>query len=203
MRRHLRHLHRAGLPHPLLGGLLADRVLGYTQEHLPRRHADGLGYITLACRASAPSTSRLALIILGNGFFKPNISTLLGNLYNDDAVPGPQGQRLQHLLHGHQHRCLRLQPVRGLHAEQLRLGRCLRHGGRGHVHRPHRVRHRSEALPPRGREEARAEGGHGPVSGCSPRCSCRPSSWASARGRSRATCSAATARTPSSSPPSR
>jgi POT family proton-dependent oligopeptide transporter len=30
----------------------------------------------------------LGLIIVGNGFFKPNISTLLGNVYNrDDLKP--------------------------------------------------------------------------------------------------------------------
>lgn len=41
-----------------------------------------LGYIGLSFDGSMAFYSSLGLIIVGNGFFKPNISTLLGNLYN-------------------------------------------------------------------------------------------------------------------------
>ncbi|NDC31354.1 MAG: MFS transporter [Bacteroidetes bacterium] len=57
---------------PFLGGLLADRILGYS------------GYLGLAIPGTNYFYISLFLIVLGNGFFKPNISTLLGNLYNDE-----------------------------------------------------------------------------------------------------------------------
>ena len=40
------------------------------------------GYLTLAIPGVQTFYIGLLLIIIGNGFFKPNISTLLGNLYN-------------------------------------------------------------------------------------------------------------------------
>jgi proton-dependent oligopeptide transporter, POT family len=43
----------------------------------------GLGYIGLAFPGQAAFFIALLLIIVGNGFFKPNISTLVGNLYNN------------------------------------------------------------------------------------------------------------------------
>lgn len=68
---------------PFLGGLLADRVLGYKNSILIGGVLMGLGYLGLALPGLTAFYSSLFLIILGNGFFKPNISTLLGNLYND------------------------------------------------------------------------------------------------------------------------
>ncbi len=68
---------------PFLGGLLADRVLGYTRSIFLGGTLMGLGYIGLSLPGMGAFYASLALIILGNGFFKPNISTLLGNLYND------------------------------------------------------------------------------------------------------------------------
>ncbi len=68
---------------PFIGGLLADRVLGYRLSITIGGILMGLGY----CGLSIPGTSTfyisLLLIIIGNGFFKPNISTMLGNVYND------------------------------------------------------------------------------------------------------------------------
>lgn len=69
---------------PFLGGLLADRVLGYTRSIFIGGTLMGLGYIGLALPGMAAFYTSLALICLGNGFFKPNISTLLGNLYNQE-----------------------------------------------------------------------------------------------------------------------
>lgn len=67
---------------PLLGGYLADRYLG-------QRLAITIGGITMACGQFAlfAHQSReflwigLILLIVGNGFFKPNISTIVGQLY--------------------------------------------------------------------------------------------------------------------------
>ncbi|GJQ63794.1 MAG: hypothetical protein SCALA702_28470 [Melioribacteraceae bacterium] len=69
---------------PFLGGLLADRVLGYRLAITIGGALMGLGYIGLAFPGDGIFFISLLLIIVGNGFFKPNISTLVGNLYNND-----------------------------------------------------------------------------------------------------------------------
>ncbi len=68
---------------PFIGGLLADRLLGYRLAISIGGCLMGIGYIGLALPGNTAFFISLLLIILGNGFFKPNISTLLGNLYND------------------------------------------------------------------------------------------------------------------------
>ncbi len=69
---------------PFIGGLLADRVLGYRKSILIGGLLMSAGYICLGLPDGAAFYPALLLIILGNGFFKPNISTLLGNQKNDD-----------------------------------------------------------------------------------------------------------------------
>jgi POT family proton-dependent oligopeptide transporter len=69
---------------PFLGGLLADRILGYRKAIFIGGALMGLGYIGLAIQGYTAFYISLLLIIVGNGFFKPNISTLLGNLYGED-----------------------------------------------------------------------------------------------------------------------
>ena len=68
---------------PFLGGLLADRVFGYRRSIFLGGTLMGLGYMGLALPGMTAFYTSLGLIIFGNGFFKPNISTLLGNLYNE------------------------------------------------------------------------------------------------------------------------
>lgn len=68
---------------PFLGGLLADRILGYRRSIFIGGTLFALGYIGLAIPGYTAFYVSLLFIIVGNGFFKPNISTLLGNLYND------------------------------------------------------------------------------------------------------------------------
>jgi len=69
---------------PFIGVLLADRVLGYRKSILIGGLLMAAGYIALGLPNGVAFYPALFLIILGNGFFKPNISTLVGNLYNDD-----------------------------------------------------------------------------------------------------------------------
>jgi len=64
---------------PLLGGMLADRVLG-------RRRAVVVGAVLMAIGHFLMASERMFLValmvlILGNGCFKPNISTQVGALY--------------------------------------------------------------------------------------------------------------------------
>ena len=70
---------------PFLGGFLADRLLGYIKAIYIGGTLMGLGYIGLGLfKDVSMFYVSMGLIIIGNGFFKPSISTLLGNLYSDD-----------------------------------------------------------------------------------------------------------------------
>ena len=70
---------------PFIGGLLADRILGYRKSIIIGGILMGLGYILMSIKDLNFLYLSMTLIILGNGFFKPNISTLLGNVYNDES----------------------------------------------------------------------------------------------------------------------
>ncbi len=73
---------------PFIGGLLADRYLGYIRSIFLGGTLMSLGYFGLALPGDTALYLSLGLIIVGNGFFKPNISTLLGNIYNrEDLKP--------------------------------------------------------------------------------------------------------------------
>jgi POT family proton-dependent oligopeptide transporter len=69
---------------PFIGGLLADRVLGYRKAITIGGILMGIGYCLMAVHSLAALYLSMTLVILGNGFFKPNISTLLGNVYNSE-----------------------------------------------------------------------------------------------------------------------
>ncbi|HAA01153.1 MAG: peptide MFS transporter [Flavobacteriales bacterium] len=70
---------------PFIGGLLADRILGYRRSVVIGGLLMAAGYFGLGLNNDVGTLYiSLLLIILGNGFFKPNISTLVGNLYNND-----------------------------------------------------------------------------------------------------------------------
>ena len=66
---------------PLFGGLLADRVLGFGRAILIGAVFMGIGHFLLAFPPLPTFFAGLCCLIIGNGLFKPNISTLLGNLY--------------------------------------------------------------------------------------------------------------------------
>jgi len=69
---------------PFIGGLLADRLLGYRFSITLGGILMGIGYCGLAIPGDTAFYVSLLIICIGNGFFKPNISTLLGNVYNDE-----------------------------------------------------------------------------------------------------------------------
>ena len=64
---------------PVIGGYLADHYLGQQKSILIGGITMMFGHLFMA----NPSTLNLALglLIIGNGFFKPNISSLLGGFY--------------------------------------------------------------------------------------------------------------------------
>ncbi|MCP9750498.1 peptide MFS transporter [Ferruginibacter sp. HRS2-29] len=67
---------------PFLGGLIADRSLGYRRSIILGGLMMGVGYCLMSIHSISMLYFSMALVIIGNGFFKPNISTLLGNVYS-------------------------------------------------------------------------------------------------------------------------
>ena len=66
---------------PLVGGVLADRVLGYRRSVMLGAFLLGVGYFILTIKNLHAFYVGIGVLVLGNGLFKPNISTLVGNLY--------------------------------------------------------------------------------------------------------------------------
>jgi proton-dependent oligopeptide transporter, POT family len=65
----------------ILGGLVADRLLGQFNAVLVGGCIIALGHFTLAFKALPAFYGGLALVALGTGLLKPNVSTLVGSLY--------------------------------------------------------------------------------------------------------------------------
>jgi len=68
---------------PVLGGLIADKVLGHRKAIFLGAVIMALGHFTMALDTEPTFYVALSLLIIGNGFFKPNISSLLGKLYTE------------------------------------------------------------------------------------------------------------------------
>jgi len=68
---------------PIIGGLLADKVLGYRYAVTLGGLLMALGEFTLLVQDKTFFHLGMAALIVGNGFFKPNISTMVGRLYPD------------------------------------------------------------------------------------------------------------------------
>ena len=66
---------------PIIGGYLADRVLGTHRALIIGSIVIASGHFCLAIQSKPTFFLGLALIILGTGFFKSNISTMVGQLY--------------------------------------------------------------------------------------------------------------------------
>ena len=68
---------------PLLGGFLADRYLGTHRSVVIGSVLIAAGHFCLAVASMPTFYTGLALIILGTGFHKSNISTMVGQLYSE------------------------------------------------------------------------------------------------------------------------
>jgi dipeptide/tripeptide permease len=66
---------------PYLGGLIADRFLGYRKSVLIGGLVFAAGFFLLGSGKSWTFPVGLTLLCIGNGLFKPNISAMVGNLY--------------------------------------------------------------------------------------------------------------------------
>src|SRR2546423_3021487 len=73
---------------PLVGGWLADRKLGYRRAVMIGGLFFMAGHLLLSFRSVPVVYVALACLVVGNGLFKPNVSTMVGNLY-------PEGSHLK------------------------------------------------------------------------------------------------------------
>lgn len=69
---------------PFIGGLVADRYWGYKKSIVIGGIMMGAGYFMMGIHDVTMLYIAMTLVIVGNGFFKPNISTLLGNFYTEE-----------------------------------------------------------------------------------------------------------------------
>ena len=76
---------------PLFGGLLADRVFGFNRAIIAGGVLMMCGHLVLGVERMPFFYSGLVLLASGAGLLKPNVSTLLGNLYRDRPALRDQG----------------------------------------------------------------------------------------------------------------
>ncbi|MFM7037295.1 MAG: peptide MFS transporter [Planctomycetaceae bacterium] len=68
---------------PIIGGVLADAFLGYRRAVLLGALLMTIGHASMAFETRPAFYAGLILLIIGNGLFKPNISSIVGQLYKN------------------------------------------------------------------------------------------------------------------------
>jgi len=69
---------------PLFGGILADRLLGFRRSIIFGGVVMALGSFVMAIPSEIAFYTGMGFIVVGNGFFKPNISSIVGKLYTEN-----------------------------------------------------------------------------------------------------------------------
>ncbi len=83
---------------PIVGGRLADQLLGYRRSIMLGGILMAIGHFVLAIPDNQMAFFiALSFIIAGNGFFKPNISTFVGALYPDGDTRKDNGFTIFHM----------------------------------------------------------------------------------------------------------
>ena len=67
---------------PLVGGWLADNKIGYRMAVVIGALLMTLGHASMAVETPASLYMGIALLILGNGFFKPNMTSIISKMYD-------------------------------------------------------------------------------------------------------------------------
>lgn len=70
---------------PFIGGMLADRLLGARRAVVMGGVLMAAGHLLMTIETQVAFFGALGLLIVGNGFFKPNISTIVGSLYPEHS----------------------------------------------------------------------------------------------------------------------
>jgi POT family proton-dependent oligopeptide transporter len=73
---------------PLVGGWIADKKLGYRKSVMIGGLFFMAGHLLLSFQSLGVVYAALTCLVIGNGFFKPNVSAMVGNLY-------PEGSHLK------------------------------------------------------------------------------------------------------------
>jgi len=68
---------------PIFGGLIADKLLGYRKAVILGALIMTIGHASMALESSMFFYVGLGCLIIGNGLFKPNISSIVGQLYTN------------------------------------------------------------------------------------------------------------------------
>ena len=78
---------------PIIGGIIADKFTGYRKAILIGAFIMTLGHASMALEGFSANFFflGLALMILGNGMFKPNISSIVGQIYPDNSAKKDAG----------------------------------------------------------------------------------------------------------------
>lgn len=71
---------------PLIGGLIADKITGYRKAVMIGGVFFMLGHGLLSIPAVWAVYLALTCLVIGNGFFKPNVSAMVGNLYPEGSA---------------------------------------------------------------------------------------------------------------------
>jgi POT family proton-dependent oligopeptide transporter len=69
---------------PLIGGYFADKLIGFRKAITIGAILMSLGQFTLFLNNDVTFYLGLAILVVGNGFFKPNISSMVGRFYKQD-----------------------------------------------------------------------------------------------------------------------
>jgi len=70
---------------PIVGGWIADKGLGYRKSVMIGGLFFMAGHLLLSIRAMPAVYAALTCLVIGNGFFKPNVSAMVGNLYQEGS----------------------------------------------------------------------------------------------------------------------
>ena len=76
------------------GGIFADRVIGPWLSTLYGGVVIMAGHICLTIPTTATSWTGIVLVAVGTGFIKPNLTTIVGGLYDDDDIRRDAGFQL-------------------------------------------------------------------------------------------------------------
>jgi proton-dependent oligopeptide transporter, POT family len=82
---------------PVAGGLIADRWFGFTRSIIAGGVLMMIGHLVLGVETLPFFYSGLVLLACGSGLLKPNVSTLVGNLYRDRPQLRDQGFNIYYM----------------------------------------------------------------------------------------------------------
>ena len=70
---------------PIFGGWIADKKIGYRKSIMIGGVFFMAGHLLLSIRSMPAVYAALVCLVIGNGFFKPNVSAMVGNLYTEGS----------------------------------------------------------------------------------------------------------------------